>query len=121
MVEVHFGEEHSGEGVDVVPVVPVLLSLDRRADKVMHRLAGAIAGSKICDRGLNRCSGVTDDVAMRQLVIDVVHDGSDVTGKMRCEQMRNMLVGSEVCSFGVSACDLLSPRFLSPRLLSPGS
>ena len=64
---------------------------------------------------------MTDDVVMRRLVVNVVRDGSEVTGEMRCELMRRMFVGGEVCSVGVSVGSLLSPRLLSPRLLSPGS
>ena len=102
-----------------VLVAHVLLSHDCSVmsgcvSEVMCRLAvDAIAGGETCSSDVNEYSDVSD-VVMRQLVMNVVRDGSEVTGEMRC-----MFVGGEVCSVGVSS--LLSPRLLSPRLLSPGS
>ena len=83
---------------------------------VRQLVVSLVAGDEVCDGGVNGCSDMTDDVVMRRLVMDVVHDGGKVIGKMR-----DMFVGGEVCSVGVSVGSLLSPRLLSPRLLSPGS
>ena len=66
---------------------------------------------------MSECSDATGE-AMRRLVRYAV--GDDESRSKDVNEWSDVVVDGEVCSVGVSVVGLLYPRFLSPRLLSPG-